>query len=111
MTIRFLVDAQLPPGLADKLAGRGHSAEHVNRIGLGNASDRAIWNYARQAQATLITKDEDFTLLVRDDPAGPAVVWVRIGNIANEPLWQAIEPLLNEIVESVAAGEKIVEVV
>ncbi len=111
MTVRFLIDAQLPPGLARKLAERGFAAEHVNRIGLGVASDSAIWAYARRAGATLITKDEDFVLFAREKPTGPPVIWVRIGNIANEPLWRAIAPLLDEIVEAVEAGERVIEVV
>jgi predicted nuclease of predicted toxin-antitoxin system len=108
--IRFLVDAQLPPGLASKLVEHGYPAEHVNRVGLGVASDGAIWAYARQTEATLITKDEDFTSLARRDPTGPAVIWIRLGNITNESLWRTLGPLLDEVVGSVIAGERIVEV-
>lgn len=109
--IRFLVDAQLPPGLARHLADRGFPAEHVNRVGLGAASDVAVWNHARRTGASLITKDEDFVTLARREPDGPQVVWVRIGNIANDPLWHALAPLLDEIVAALAAGERVIEVV
>jgi predicted nuclease of predicted toxin-antitoxin system len=109
--IRFLIDAQLPPGLARRLAARGHAAEHVNRIGLGNTGDSDIWEYAGRTHATLVTKDEDFVALATQDPAGPQVVWIRIGNISNDALWRALEPLLDEIVQSLNAGERIVEVV
>ena len=37
--MKFLVDAQLPPGLARWLVARGHEADHVFDIGLGAASD------------------------------------------------------------------------
>jgi predicted nuclease of predicted toxin-antitoxin system len=40
--VRFLVDAQLPPALARKLAGRDHVAEHVADVGLLAAADSAI---------------------------------------------------------------------
>jgi predicted nuclease of predicted toxin-antitoxin system len=109
--IRFLIDAQLPPGLARRLAAGGHIAEHVNRIGLGNTSDSAIWEYAARTGATLVTKDEDFVALAAQEPAGPQVVWIRIGNISNDALWRALEPLLDEIVQSLNAGERVVEVV
>lgn len=109
--IRFLVDAQLPPGLARHLAACGHTAEHVNRIGLGNTTDIAIWRYATRAGATLITKDEDFVALARQQPKGPQVVWIRIGNISNDALWRALEPQLTDIVQSLDAGERIIEVV
>ena len=63
--IRFLIDAQLPPGLAQKLAARSYPSEHVNRVDLGIASDDAIWRYAASTGAILITKDEDFAIRPR----------------------------------------------
>jgi predicted nuclease of predicted toxin-antitoxin system len=108
--IRFLVDAQLPPGLADRLVLRGYPAEHVNRIGLGVASDSAIWEHAARVRATLATKDEDFVDLALRDRAGPQVLWIRMGNISNDVLWRMLDPRLDEIVEALNAGERIVEV-
>ncbi len=90
--IRFLVDAQLPPGLARRLAERGYPADHVNRIGFGIRSDGDIWRHASQYGATLITKDEDFLALANRDMSGPQIVWIRIGNIGNDALWRALEP-------------------
>ena len=109
--IRFVIDAQLPPGLAIHLRERGHLAEHVNRIGLGVAGDIAIWEYARRNRAVLITKDEDFVALARRDSSGPQVIWVRVGNISNDDLWTAINAALGEILEALETGERIVEVV
>jgi predicted nuclease of predicted toxin-antitoxin system len=111
VTIRFLIDAQLPPGLARGFTARGYAAEHVNRIGLGHTSDSAIWQYAGRTQAILITKDEDFVALALQEPAGPQIVWIRVGNISNDALWGVLDPLLDEIVQSLKAGERIVEVV
>jgi predicted nuclease of predicted toxin-antitoxin system len=89
--LRFLIDAQLPPGLARRLASHGYAAEHVNRISLGIASDLSIWRHAARTGAILVTKDEDFVALAEREPDGPQVVWIRIGNISNEALWRAIE--------------------
>lgn len=109
--MRFLVDAQLPPGLAQYLEKYGYPAEHINRVGLGGKSDTEIWHYAARIGAVLITKDEDFIVLAKRPTDGPQVVWVRLGNISNVGLWRAIEPLLDEIIQALNAGEKIVEVV
>lgn len=111
MTIHFLIDAQLPPGLARQLAARGYPAEHVNRIGMGIASDDAIWRHAVRTGATLITKDEDFTALAVREQSGPQVVWLRVGNISNDALWRAIDPRLEEIVQALNTGERVVEIV
>ena len=109
--IRILIDAQLPPELARRLTARGYVAEHVNRIGLGDIGDSAIWRHAARTGAILVTKDEDFLALAGQEPAGPQVVWIRIGNISNEALWRALDPLLDEIVQSLNAGERIVEAI
>lgn len=109
--IRFLIDAQLPPGLARRLAERGYPSEHVNWIELGIASDTAIWRHATRTGATLVTKDEDFIAFATREAGGPQVVWIRLGNIANNALWRAIDPRLDEIIQALNAGEKVVEVV
>jgi predicted nuclease of predicted toxin-antitoxin system len=108
--IRFVIDAQLPPGLAIRLRERGYPAEHVNRVGLGAAGDIAICEHARSVRAVLMTKDEDFVALALREPSGPQVVWLRIGNISNEALWVRISAALDEILESLESGERIVEV-
>ncbi|HEX8167707.1 MAG TPA: DUF5615 family PIN-like protein [Beijerinckiaceae bacterium] len=111
MSLRFLVDAQLPPGLAKRLSALGHEANHVNRIGLGGAPDEAIWSHAAASAAVLITKDEDFVALARRNAAGPPVIWVRIGNVTNDALWRALEPAIPQIVSALESGERVVEIV
>lgn len=108
--MRFLVDAQLPPALAERLRAAGHEAEHVNLIGLGPASDRRIWTYARSNGAVIITKDQDFADLSRSDRRGAAVVWIRIGNTTSRALWRALEPILPEILDGLERGERLIEV-
>lgn len=60
MTMRFVVDAQLPPALAGMIRESGHDAEHVSKVGLLAAADPSIWDYALQHGAAIVTKDEDF---------------------------------------------------
>lgn len=90
--MKFLIDAQLPPGLARILVSSGHSAEHVFETGGLGAKDEDIWTYAKQTGSTIITKDEDFAVKVCMRSEGPAVVWVRIGNSSNRFLgsWQTL---------------------
>ena len=59
--MKFLIDAQLPPTLAQWLIQQGHSAKHVDNIGLLMAGDVAIWNHSLAAGGLIIvTKDENF---------------------------------------------------
>ena len=54
--MNFLVDAQLPPGLARWLADQGNSAQHVNDVGLAGAEDFVIWNHALGVDAIIVTR-------------------------------------------------------
>ena len=108
--MRFLVDAQLPPGLAKWLGERGHSASAVRDAGLRESDDGSIWNFATAGGWTVITKDEDFVDRCLGNPAAPAVVWLRLGNCTNRVLFAWIEPLLPDIVVRIEAGNRVVEV-
>jgi predicted nuclease of predicted toxin-antitoxin system len=108
--MRFLVNAQLPPALARHLAAVGHPADHVDDIGLGSASDSAIWNKALETGATIITKDEDFPRRLGQSQGGPVIVWLRIGNTSRRALIDWIDPLLPRIVALIAQGDSLIEV-
>lgn len=109
--MKFLVDANLPPGLAAWLREHAHEAIHVNdEPGLA-LDDRAIFEFARTHGLVIVTKDEDFAALATLGDRPAAVVWVRFGNATNAKLRTWLKPLLPEIVQRLAAGETLIEVV
>lgn len=108
--MRFLVDAQLPPGLARWLGEHGQAATPVREAGLRDSDDGSIWNFAVNGGWTVITKDEDFVELCLGNPQAPAVVWLRIGNCTNRVLFAWLEPLLPEILRELEAGQRLIEV-
>lgn len=108
--MRFVVDAQLPPALARMLAAHGHDSEHVADIGLRDVEDSAIWRYALQHQAVLVTKDEDFAHRCQQSGTAPVVLWLRIGNTSRRALLEQIEPLLPQIEAMIRQGERLIEV-
>ncbi len=107
--MRFIVDAQLPPALAARLVEAGHEAEHVTRLGRRGVSDEAIWRYAKETNAVILSKDRDFADLAFHTGDGPAVVWIRLGNVTRDRLWRALEPRLPSIAGAVTAGERLIE--
>lgn len=78
--MRFIVDAQLPPALVRWLVAKGHEAEHVADRQMATAPDLAIWDFALQAPAIIITKDEDFARRKVLTDNGPIVLWIRLPN-------------------------------
>jgi predicted nuclease of predicted toxin-antitoxin system len=84
--VKLLFDENLSPKLVDALADLYPQSAHVDRIGLGGASDTEVWEYAKQHGFTLASKDSDFherSVLIGYPPK---VVWIRRGNCSNRQI-------------------------
>jgi predicted nuclease of predicted toxin-antitoxin system len=55
------------------------------------------------------TKDEDFADMVATGREAPAVVWVRVGNTRRAAILVWFEPLIQQIVEMVDSGNRLIE--
>jgi predicted nuclease of predicted toxin-antitoxin system len=108
---RFIVDAQLPTALARWLGAHGHVAEHVADLGMGGASDTAIWDFALAMQAVIITKDEDFAKRRMQTKIAPVIVWVRLPNTRRRQLLTWFEPLLPHLTLALQRGEALIELI
>jgi predicted nuclease of predicted toxin-antitoxin system len=107
----FLVDAQLPPSLAEALRHAGCQAVHLIDLGLLEATDRQIWDEAVSRSAVLVTKDRDFALRRTAGNAGPAILWIRVGNTSNRKLIELVLQALPAIIEAVERDEAVIEFV
>ncbi len=72
--MKLIIDAQLPTSLADVLRQAGCEVQAVREIGLREAKDAVIWQYALQNHAAIVTKDEDFTQRCLASAQAPVVV-------------------------------------
>ena len=107
--MRFLIDAQLPPGLAQWLTASGYPSDHVDDLGLGAARDDEIEIRARETGAVLWSKDADFAGRARRAP-GLQVVWLRFGNTTNASLRARLAPRLPAIDAALKDGESLIEI-
>ncbi len=64
MSLRFLIDEDLPRSTAKVLTAAGYDACDVRDIGLRGAKDSDIFAYACQQEAIVITADVGFAGLV-----------------------------------------------
>jgi len=108
--VKLIVDAQLPPSLAVVLRQAGCDAVAVREIGLREAKDAAIWNYALQNNGVILTKDEDFAERCMASPQAPVVVWLRIGNATNPELLGWFMPKFSAVLARLQAGDRLIEV-
>ena len=109
--MKFLIDEQPPPALARWLVDAGHEAQHVGAKGLARASDDEIWKEALRTGAVIVSKDYDFAHRRALAEDGPQILWVRLGNSRTPALLQAFSVALARIVEALARGENLVELV
>ncbi len=76
--MRFLIDQNLSPLLAQALAEADHDAVHVRDLGLASADDTAVLAAALEHDRILISADTDFGGLLADAGASlPSVILIR----------------------------------
>jgi predicted nuclease of predicted toxin-antitoxin system len=101
--VKFLVDAQLPPGLCLLLQSAGHHATHTLQLPDKNlTTDNAINRLSMAEKLVVVSKDTDFyySHLLRQEPY--KLLLVRTGNIGIRELKQLFErnlPLIEHALE------------
>lgn len=78
--MKLLLDENLSrravPFLQDTFPG----SAQVVLLGMENADDRAIWNFAKDNDFVIVTKDSDFFEMASVYGQPPQIVWLKIGN-------------------------------
>jgi predicted nuclease of predicted toxin-antitoxin system len=91
MSLRFLIDTQLPPILGKVLNENGLEAIHTTHYANGHLlNDSQIRKLAIEEERIIITKDKDFLdyFLVKGAP--PGILLIDTGNIKNKNLYKII---------------------
>lgn len=84
--MKLLLDQNLSRRLLASLAAHFPDSAQVALLGLEQASDAEIWQFAREQQFAIVTKDADFIelALIRGWP--PKIVRINMGNVSNDVL-------------------------
>ena len=83
----LILDAQLPPSLALWIPETFEiTCFSTTYLGLRDANDIETFNFARQNQAIVITKDDDFVELLNRRGSPPKILWLTCGNTSKERL-------------------------
>ncbi len=105
------LDAHLSPRVARWISEvHGLDAEAVRDRGLRDADDEVIFREAKQAGAVLLTKDKDFSELVKRLGPPPSVIWLRCGNTSEEKLKSILSEHLKKALQFIEKGEALVEI-
>ncbi len=109
--MRIWVDAQISPAIATWISNNHTvSAVAIRDLGLRDAKDKEIFEAARQERAVVMTKDNDFVLLLDKLGAPPQVIWITCGNTSNARLKEILTNTLPKALDLLNSGEKLVEI-
>ena len=95
--MKLLFDRNLSPRLVNRLADIYPASQHIFLIGLERVNDLTVWEYARQHEFILVTKDSDFNELSVLRKFPPKVIWIRRGNCSNRQIEEILRGDLEDI--------------
>ncbi len=78
--MKLLFDQNLSPRLPRLLADIYPASLHIREVGLRDADDLAIWEYALDQGYAIVSKDSDFQQRSLLYGAPPKFIWLRVGN-------------------------------
>ena len=78
--MKLLLDENVSDRIVERIADLFPGSAHIKSLGLKEADDRVIWEWAKQHGFALASKDTDFyqRAIVFGHP--PKLIWLRVGN-------------------------------
>lgn len=99
--MKLLLDQNISHRLVKPLCEHYSESTQVASLGMGEASDKSIWTYARDEGYAIVTQDADFheySLLLGGPPL---VIWLKCGN---QPKAVILHKLLDNRIEIESAA-------
>ena len=106
------INAQISPAVGAWI-NRTYSdiqAKSVRSLHLLKASDKEIFFSAKDANAVILTKDQDFYQLLSQFGPPPQIIWLTCGNTSTNHLCKLLERALPLAFGLLKKGEPIVEI-
>ena len=92
---KYLIDANLP-----YYFNLWNSENYIHQFDLDpKASDRSIWNYAKERNLTIVTKDSDFSNRILMAQPPPKVIHIKFGNKDMNHFFDLVNTFWNEVLE------------
>ncbi|OGL47465.1 MAG: hypothetical protein A2161_17195, partial [Candidatus Schekmanbacteria bacterium RBG_13_48_7] len=96
--MKFLLNMNIQPSLANLLDNEGFPSRHVRDIGLAKADDQSIVEEAKRQDEIIITHDLDYGhLLAFSGESKPSVIIYRIANNSLENLFSRFQKSFKQI--------------
>lgn len=95
--MKLLFNHNLSPRLVNRLADLFPDSDHLYSLGMDQADDQAVWNYAQSNGFVIATRDSDYNelLMLRGFP--PKVIWIHRGNCSTAEIETMLRSHLDDI--------------
>jgi predicted nuclease of predicted toxin-antitoxin system len=84
--LKLLFDQNLSRKLPRQLGDIYPESRHVAQVGLAEANDSDIWQYAKEMGLAIVSKDTDFQQRSLLYGAPPKFIWLRVGNCSTSDI-------------------------
>jgi predicted nuclease of predicted toxin-antitoxin system len=78
--MKLLFDENLSPKLPNRLSDLFPNSIHVRDVGMKATTDPIVWDYAKDNDLMIVSKDADMHDLSLLFGNPPKVIWLRLGN-------------------------------
>lgn len=84
--MKLLFDQNISFRLINQISDLFPDAKHVRELGLENATDGEIFEFAKKNEYSIVTFDSDFCDLNIMKGFPPKIIWIRTGNTTTKNL-------------------------
>ncbi len=95
--MKLLLDQNLSPKLVTRLGDLFPNSTHVQMVGLDAADDTEVWNYARDNDYFIVSRDADFSDRSAIHGLPPKVIWLNRGNCSTHTVERILKNHYSDI--------------
>ena len=112
MCIKLLFDQNISYKIISRVEDIFPNSSHIARLNLDKASDRKIWEYAKENGYVIVSKDSDFNDLSILLGSPPYVIWIRSGNTRVKDIENLLRKYKDDIIFTIKNSENaIIEII
>jgi predicted nuclease of predicted toxin-antitoxin system len=88
--MKLLFDQNISFRIVSKLEKHYPECRHVSDVGLNDAEDHIIWNFAKENDFSIVTFDSDYfdISIIKGHP--PKIIWIRTGNLTTKEITELL---------------------
>lgn len=88
--MKLLFDQNISYRIVGLVSDKFYESKHINQVGLEDATDNSIWNFANEKGYTIVTFDSDYYNLSIMRGCPPKIIWLRIGNTSTRMIAEVL---------------------